>query len=386
MADRYPNEDYGRDGSRGRFSRSERWGDDDDWRRGRRQGGRFSSEYDDDDRRGYGGYGGGYGQGMSGNYAGGYDRNRRDWDDEFGQGGMRGQSYGAGGYDRDEWDRSYGLQGSGYSQQGQRLNQGPSGQGYGGYSQGGQSYGGSRTRYGQTGTGNWGQGSEGGYSAQGNWGQGGGMSGDFGQEYGEGQNWRGAQQGYGGYGANQPPTGGFGNQTGFNEGGSFGQGRPGMGGQGYSSQDFGGYEGSFGQGGSFGQSRGFGSEQSGSYLTRGGRQQWGRHSGRGPKNYTRSDDRIREDVNDRLTDDPHIDASEIDVKVSNCEVTLTGTVESRDEKRRAEDCAEAVSGVKNVQNNLRVQPQGQRSGEDEMTRTGAGKKNKSGGDTEQRVQ
>jgi hypothetical protein len=34
---------------------------------------------------------------------------------------------------------------------------------------------------------------------------------------------------------------------------------------------------------------------------------------------------------------------------------LAGTVDSRDQKRRAEDCAENVSGVRNVQNNLRVE-------------------------------
>jgi hypothetical protein len=47
------------------------------------------------------------------------------------------------------------------------------------------------------------------------------------------------------------------------------------------------------------------------------------------------------------------------VKVSNCEVTLSGTVESREAKRRAEDCADSVSGVRNVQNNLRIQAQGE---------------------------
>lgn len=81
------------------------------------------------------------------------------------------------------------------------------------------------------------------------------------------------------------------------------------------------------------------------------------HRGRGPKGYTRSDDRIREDVCDRLSDDPRLDASDIEVMVSEGEVTLTGTVSARDAKRRAEDCAEDVSGVKNVQNNLRVQQQ-----------------------------
>jgi Flp pilus assembly secretin CpaC len=62
-------------------------------------------------------------------------------------------------------------------------------------------------------------------------------------------------------------------------------------------------------------------------------------------------------VNDRLSDDPHVDASEIEVTVSSCEVTLSGTVDSREAKRRAEDIAEQVSGVKHVQNNIRVQQQ-----------------------------
>jgi osmotically-inducible protein OsmY len=86
-------------------------------------------------------------------------------------------------------------------------------------------------------------------------------------------------------------------------------------------------------------------------------QRGGIHRGRGPKGYTRSDDRIREDVNDRLSDDPFIDASEVEVSVSSCEVTLSGTVDSREAKRRAEDIAEQVSGVRHVQNNLRVQQQ-----------------------------
>lgn len=78
------------------------------------------------------------------------------------------------------------------------------------------------------------------------------------------------------------------------------------------------------------------------------------HRGRGPKGYTRSDERIREDVNDRLTDDGWLDASDIEVQVSASEVTLTGEVASREEKRRAEDIADAISGVKHVQNNLRI--------------------------------
>jgi hypothetical protein len=40
-------------------------------------------------------------------------------------------------------------------------------------------------------------------------------------------------------------------------------------------------------------------------------------------------------------------------------VTLNGQVSSRQDKRRAEDLAELISGVKHLQNNLRVrQPEG----------------------------
>ena len=85
----------------------------------------------------------------------------------------------------------------------------------------------------------------------------------------------------------------------------------------------------------------------------------GEHQGRGPRGYQRSDDRIREDISERLTDDAMIDASEIEVAVQNREVTLTGTVRDRNEKRRAEDIAESVSGASHVQNNLRI---GQKQG------------------------
>jgi len=79
------------------------------------------------------------------------------------------------------------------------------------------------------------------------------------------------------------------------------------------------------------------------------------HRGRGPSNYTRSDERIRDDANDHLTHDHHVDASHITVSVKDGELTLDGTVDSRDAKRRAEDCVDHISGVKHVQNNLRVQ-------------------------------
>ncbi|HEY8946822.1 MAG TPA: BON domain-containing protein [Polyangiaceae bacterium] len=79
----------------------------------------------------------------------------------------------------------------------------------------------------------------------------------------------------------------------------------------------------------------------------------GGFSGKGPKNYTRSDDRIREDVCDRLSYDDEVDASDIIVTVQQGEVTLEGTVEDRRAKHRAEDIADSVNGVKDVHNRLR---------------------------------
>jgi CBS domain-containing protein len=97
----------------------------------------------------------------------------------------------------------------------------------------------------------------------------------------------------------------------------------------------------------------------------------GPHHGRGPKGHARSDARIHEDVCERLTDDPHVDASEIEVRVENGEVTLSGTVPDRSAKRRVEDIAEGVPGVRHVQNDLRIQ--GQSQGQDQaQTRAGAG--------------
>lgn len=80
----------------------------------------------------------------------------------------------------------------------------------------------------------------------------------------------------------------------------------------------------------------------------------GEHKGKGPRGYQRSTDRIREDVNDRLAEDDYVDASDIDVKIEDNEVILTGTVNSREEKRRAEDLVESISGVKNVENRIKV--------------------------------
>lgn len=101
------------------------------------------------------------------------------------------------------------------------------------------------------------------------------------------------------------------------------------------------------------------------------------YRGHGPSGYTRSDERIMEDACDALTQDWGVDARQISVTVSNGEVTLDGTVPSRQQKRRAEDCVDDLSGVTHVQNNLRVQqPQSwdrnSRSGDDRGHEPGSG--------------
>jgi osmotically-inducible protein OsmY len=78
------------------------------------------------------------------------------------------------------------------------------------------------------------------------------------------------------------------------------------------------------------------------------------HRGKGPSNYKRTDERILEDVCDCLTEDRRVDARNIQVTIKDGEVTLDGTVDSREAKRRAEDIVDDISGVGHVQNNLRV--------------------------------
>jgi osmotically-inducible protein OsmY len=83
-------------------------------------------------------------------------------------------------------------------------------------------------------------------------------------------------------------------------------------------------------------------------------QRRGPHTGKGPVGFQRSDERIRELVCEALTDDGEIDASRIEVSVKGGEITLTGAIEDRRMKRLAEDCVEAVPGVKDVHNQLRI--------------------------------
>ncbi len=74
----------------------------------------------------------------------------------------------------------------------------------------------------------------------------------------------------------------------------------------------------------------------------------------GQVGYEQSDERIRGDVCERLTRHGQIDPSDIEVKVSNRKVTLSGSVPNRQTERMAEEVARAVSGVSEVHNQLRL--------------------------------
>jgi len=109
-------------------------------------------------------------------------------------------------------------------------------------------------------------------------------------------------------------------------------------------------------------------------------QNWGRGSqdqqsrlneqkNRWPKSFKRNDERLKDDIHEELIRHGHIDASDIEVQVKDGEVTLTGQVVSRHDKRIAEELAEKVLGVHDVQNQLKVKQQ-QSQHSDEQQRSG----------------
>ena len=92
-------------------------------------------------------------------------------------------------------------------------------------------------------------------------------------------------------------------------------------------------------------------------------------TGRGPKNYVRSDERLREDINERLTADPQIDASEIEVEVHAGNVVLSGFVDRRQTRHRVEDLVDACAGVRDIDNRLGIGPAQTRGSGDATNRT-----------------
>lgn len=185
----------------------------------------------------------------------------------------------------------------------------------------------------------------------------------FGRRYnqGQGQNWANDYEDYGNAGGQRQDYGPHGqyrrqgySQRGQRPGNDYDDRRD----YGYSSERQNYSQGRW-SGGDYGN-RGdyyYGGERPGYQQGQYGQQQsmrMGEYAGRGPKGYQRSDERIGEEVNERLMWHGEVDASDIEVEVKNGIVTLSGTVPDRNQKRMAEDAAENVSGVKDIQNNVRV--------------------------------
>ncbi len=171
-----------------------------------------------------------------------------------------------------------------------------------------------------------------------------------------------SSQGYGGA-VEREGYGGFGSEGDRSGRGSFG----------YSREAYG-----YG-GGSRGSSSGFGNDsssardrewdRSGSEWAGGERGGYGGSSSstfrsasrrkQSPKGYTRSDDRIREDVCDRLTES-YLECEQVTVTVKDGEVVLGGRAPSGETRRQIERIAENVTGVRDVLNQIRT-----RGGEDD---------------------
>lgn len=77
----------------------------------------------------------------------------------------------------------------------------------------------------------------------------------------------------------------------------------------------------------------------------------------GPRGYTRTDERIRDEICERLTFTSGIDVREVSIDVDKGKVTLGGTVQTRGQKYDIEDLADNTFGVTEVENNIRVQRQ-----------------------------
>jgi hypothetical protein len=169
-----------------------------------------------------------------------------------------------------------------------------------------------------------------------------------------------------------------------------GSGNYGMGGRGQGHGMSRGYNRDYGQQGGYGQQQrgygmqsGYGQQQRG-YDMQGGYYQddfdidyeyddepmwmyeeeiWiipGPFTGMGPEDYHRSDERIKEDINERLTQHGQIDARKVHVEVQDGEATLTGEVPDRHSKRMCEDVVYTVTGVKDCHNQLRIKERQER--------------------------
>jgi len=132
-----------------------------------------------------------------------------------------------------------------------------------------------------------------------------------------------------------------------------GTGFPGRGGPGFTGGYYGFGSGSLEPDWRAGRRRPLGEEEEGH-----GRESEGERTERryppGPKGYQRSDERLREDISERLMEARYIDSSDVTVEVSGAKVVLEGTVPERRMKHAIEDLVDACPGVQDIENRIRV--------------------------------
>lgn len=87
----------------------------------------------------------------------------------------------------------------------------------------------------------------------------------------------------------------------------------------------------------------------------------GPYTGRGPKGYQGYDQHMCDEACERLMRHGGVDASDVEVEVQGGEITLTGTVPDRGQKRMAEDAVESIPGVRDVHNQLTIASRGGRA-------------------------
>ena len=103
----------------------------------------------------------------------------------------------------------------------------------------------------------------------------------------------------------------------------------------------------------------------GAYGAQGMHGMQGAHSGsgmdmrnrQGPKGYSRTDERIREDVCERLCMAHQLEVEDVSVQVKDGRVELQGNVPQRWMKHAVEDVVEQCFGVHDVENRIRTQSQ-----------------------------
>jgi osmotically-inducible protein OsmY len=79
---------------------------------------------------------------------------------------------------------------------------------------------------------------------------------------------------------------------------------------------------------------------------------------RGPKDYQRTDDRISEEIAERLAHAIRVDSSEVTVVVRNGRVRLQGSVPQRWMRYAIENVTATVWGVDEIENQVQVTGEG----------------------------